>query len=572
MSDHATPGARPDDPPAQLTPAARRASRLPTILVFLCLGALGVWGHRTGWKAPRFSELFGRDAAPAEDWCSEHNVPESGCIACHPELVGADVADWCSEHGVPESRCSACNPELLLTGVAGDWCEEHGLPESGCTLCNPGVAHPGVLPPDDTAATVSAGSHDGELPEDHPAGESAASAAGPAAALRDARTCQKHALKVQFASAASVVKAGVHLGQAVLRPMSDSVIANAEVDYDRTRFARLASRVTGTAWRIGAEPGAAVKAGDVLALVASTDVGRARMEFLQASAAAEAAEALAARMVASSEAGFRTAAERLAAEASAREAALRLAEARQALATLGLDVPKPGTTGATAAAAAASAEAAATATATGAMPATDGAGTDLAPVVAPFDGVVLSCDVVAGERVDPGRTLFEIADTRRMRVGMDVPQAEAHRMALGQEVIFRPDDARDEVVTGAVTWISTAVDEQARTVKVRADVPNDDGGLRAHAFGRAQVVVRSDNQAVAVPTSAIQWEGCCYVVFVRLTDEIFQTRKVRLGARDVAFTEVVAGLLPGEVVATEGSHVLKSEILKSSLGAGCVDD
>jgi cobalt-zinc-cadmium efflux system membrane fusion protein len=74
-----------------------------------------------------------------------------------------------------------------------------------------------------------------------------------------------------------------------------------------------------------------------------------------------------------------------------------------------------------------------------------------------------------------------------------------------------------------------------------------------------------------VPNEAIQWEGCCHIVFVRLADDIFQARKLKLGASINGYTEVLVGVLPGEVVATEGSHVLKSEILKSALGAGCAD-
>jgi RND family efflux transporter MFP subunit len=189
-----------------------------------------------------------------------------------------------------------------------------------------------------------------------------------------------------------------------------------------------------------------------------------------------------------------------------------------------------------------------------------------------MSGVIVALHVVPGEMVETGRALFEVADTRRMWVTMDVPLSEAHRIALGQEVVFRPDDARDEIVYGTISWISTAVDEMTRTLKIRADVENDEGSLRAHSFGRAQVVVRTSQNAIAVPSEAVQWEGCCYVVFVHLGNEIFETRKIRIGARDAAFTEVLVGVLPGEVIATEGSAVLKSEILKSALGAGCVDD
>jgi hypothetical protein len=48
--------------------------------------------------------------------------------------------DWCGEHEVPESQCTRCNAELIPAFKATkDWCPEHGLPESQCTICNPGL-------------------------------------------------------------------------------------------------------------------------------------------------------------------------------------------------------------------------------------------------------------------------------------------------------------------------------------------------------------------------------------------------------------------------------------------------
>ena len=51
-----------------------------------------------------------------DDWCGEHQVPESLCTRCNPSLVAAFQAtgDWCAEHNVPESQCRICNPELDL--------------------------------------------------------------------------------------------------------------------------------------------------------------------------------------------------------------------------------------------------------------------------------------------------------------------------------------------------------------------------------------------------------------------------------------------------------------------------
>jgi len=51
-----------------------------------------------------------------DDWCAEHQVPESKCTRCDPSLVAAFKAtnDWCAEHGVPESQCRECKPGLEI--------------------------------------------------------------------------------------------------------------------------------------------------------------------------------------------------------------------------------------------------------------------------------------------------------------------------------------------------------------------------------------------------------------------------------------------------------------------------
>jgi hypothetical protein len=69
--------------------------------------------------------------APAGEWASVHGRP-----GARP----GSHDDWCGEHQVPESLCTRCNATLIPAFKAsGDWCEEHGLPESQCLVCNPGL-------------------------------------------------------------------------------------------------------------------------------------------------------------------------------------------------------------------------------------------------------------------------------------------------------------------------------------------------------------------------------------------------------------------------------------------------
>jgi len=524
---------------------------VPTFLVLLVLGGAGYWGHENDWRAPKFASLFGAPAvAEPEDWCAEHGVPESRCIKCHPELAGETAKDWCKEHGVPESRCTICHPEILTNGVAGDWCKEHGVPESNCTLCHPEIAVKGDLPESEDSPMVVTTNGAGATPS----GKTG----------KDPATCQTHALRVQFASAESVKKAGVQLDKVIERPMEQTISANAETQYDRTRFAQIASRVAGVVWRVDRQIGQAVHKGEVLALVDAAEVGQAKAELLTAAAQRDLRAQTTRRVEQLAPQKIIAEADVQEAQASLREAEIRVFNARQALINLGLttavdtdDIPNerelhllglPEEVRASLESGSPSA--------------------NIVPLVAPLDGVVVQCEVVAGEVIEASRPLFAIADTRKMWLTIDVPQTYISRAALGQPVRFRPERS-DDTVHGKIAWISTAVDDQTRTVKVRADVDNPDGRLLASSFGNAQITVRESPNAIAVPNEAIQWEGCCHIVFVRLTDDIFQTRKVRLGSRDTHYTEVFAGLLPGEVVATAGSHVLKSEILKSNLGAGC---
>lgn len=82
-----------------------------------------------------------------DDWCGGHDLPESMCTKCNPELTASFKAkgDWCETHGFPESACPVCNPmkapeRKAAKGKTDDWCGEHAVPESMCTKCDQKLA------------------------------------------------------------------------------------------------------------------------------------------------------------------------------------------------------------------------------------------------------------------------------------------------------------------------------------------------------------------------------------------------------------------------------------------------
>jgi len=516
--------------PEQQTPVLARLGRsIAPLLVFAALGALALWGHHTGWKMSGFGGLLGAATQEKNDWCAQHNVPESQCVECQADLMPRPKAyGWCREHGVHE--CPLCHPEVAQ------------LP-----------ATPQVSPEDKARAKRALAL--AERPD-------------------NSSKCKLHQRRIQFASSAAVDKAGIEVEPVWRTQMVEAVTANGEVGYDQTRLARLSARLPGTMWSVAKQVGDRVQRGEVLALIETAEVGRAKAEFLQAFVQTQLKTRNWESYQKAASSGAVPDRQIREAEAALSEARIRLATAEQTLVNLGLPVDADALKGV------AENQLAGRIQFLGLpdslVKTLDARSTtsNLLPLKATFDGVVVSRTVVAGEVVDTAKVLFVVADTSELWLTLDVPMEDAGAVALGQTVRFRPDGSKADV-HGPITWISTEIDHKTRTLKVRATLANTHGHLRVNTFGTGRIILRDESQVVVVPNEAVQWEGDCHVVFVRDKDylqdgspKVFHTRTVRLGAKDDKHTEIIAGVLPGELVATKGSAVLKAELLRGNLGEG----
>jgi cobalt-zinc-cadmium efflux system membrane fusion protein len=178
---------------------------------------------------------------------------------------------------------------------------------------------------------------------------------------------------------------------------------------------------------------------------------------------------------------------------------------------------------------------------------------------------------VPGEVVDQGEPLLLVADPARMLALVDVPEQDHARVKVGQSIVLMVDALPGQTFGGKLDWVSPELDERTRTVTARAVLDNVEGQLRAHLFGKVRITLHHDEAVALVPREAVQWEGCCNIVFVRLSDVLYEPRKVTLGCATETSYEVVDGLEQGEPVVTTGSFLLKTEILKGSIGAGCCE-
>jgi cobalt-zinc-cadmium efflux system membrane fusion protein len=532
------PPASPPEPPA---PARSRLHRVlghlfPAALALGCVAGVVALGQATHWKLPKASALLG-EAKEEED-------------------------DWCKEHGVPESVCVECRPDLLPRGRTYKWCKEHGVPE--CPLCHPDLAQlpcrPEVTDADRDRAARSL-------------------AFAPRAENDD--KCKKHLRRLQLPSDEIATRLGLGFAPVVRGRVEEVITAPGEITYDPTRVARVGARAAGTVWRVERQVGEKVRRGDVLALIDSAEVGKAKAEFQQALVQLDLKRETLAKL---KPMAGRTVAEKevQAAEAAVEEAEVRLLTAEQALANLGLPVRADDVRGLPPADLARRMQFLGLPDPLAKELAGRTASSNLLPVTAPLAGEIVARAAVKDEAADPARPLFVVADTSRVWLTLRVRPEDIGRVKPGQPVRFRHTGHTGPVGwdAGTVAWVSPAADEKTRTVPVRVDLPNPSDRHHANTFGTAEVVLRDEKDAVVVPSGALHWEGCCHVVFVRDRDyekpgalKVVHVRKVRPGAKDMPtpagpVTEVAAGLLPGEWVATTNSGIFRSELLKNDLGAG----
>ena len=206
--------------------------------------------------------------------------------------------------------------------------------------------------------------------------------------------------------------------------------------------------------------------------------------------------------------------------------------------------------------------------------ASDGRPTSLLTLKAPFTGTIVDRDVSIGERIEPGEAIFVLADLSTMWLELSIPARDAAGLTLGMEVSATFTDIPDTVITGKLVWVASAVDKKSRRIQARALVSAPPAALRKGLYGEARIYLGKTSPSLAVPTSAIQTIEGVPFVFVRQEPALYAATRVELtsGAASGELTAIRSGLAPGDKIVSQGSYILRSEFLKSLLGAGCVDD
>jgi cobalt-zinc-cadmium efflux system membrane fusion protein len=184
------------------------------------------------------------------------------------------------------------------------------------------------------------------------------------------------------------------------------------------------------------------------------------------------------------------------------------------------------------------------------------------PVRSPIAGTVIERLATEGMAVTPGTPLLVVSDLSRVWVLGEIDEKMLGRVTTGAVASITAGAYGADVFTGTLTAIGDVVNPATRRVTLRIEAPNADRRLKPQMFVTVSLGAAAPRRVLVVPSRAVQSIDGEQVVFVRTAGDRFERRAVTTGSDVSGEVEIVSGLGEGEVIATAGAFLLKSELTR----------
>lgn len=320
-------------------------------------------------------------------------------------------------------------------------------------------------------------------------------------------------------------------------PRRSSLTVAGSVDFVPSRVARIGPQISGRVASVPVAPGQAVGRGATVVTLDSVDIGRARADLLGAKAELQLAEAEVAREDRMLQAGASSERAQQSAKTALDLAKVNLSTANDRLRTLG---------------------------------AAAGGGASTFALSSPIEGKVLEVKARLGQPVGPTDTLIVVGETSQVWLAVDIYERDLARVKAGDEVVATAIAYPDRTFTGTVDQLASVVDPERRVLEARIVLRNPDGALRPGMTATARILGVPEAGApnvVSVPKGALQTIDGQPFVFLDLGGGKYQLRAVERGSELESGIEIKQGLNGDETIVTEGSFILKSEVLRAQMGS-----
>jgi cobalt-zinc-cadmium efflux system membrane fusion protein len=308
----------------------------------------------------------------------------------------------------------------------------------------------------------------------------------------------------------------------------------ARVEADETRMARINSPLGGRIVELKVTEGQDVQRGQVLASIHSTELAAAQALFLKAYTQQQLASKAVARAKQLLDAGVIGEAELQRRDAEQQQCATELASSRDQLSVLGM-----------------SPEALSQLESTRVIQ-------SVTPIVSTISGRVLERKVTTGQVVQGAETIFVVADLSKVWLVADVPEQSANVLRVGKAVQAEIPAVSAKPVSGQLSFISSIVSPETRTIRARMDLSNESQAYKPAMLATMSLLEGSERRRV-LPNQAIVREDNQDSVLVQKGPSTFVLRPVSLGLefRDVRVLE--SGIGDKEKIVLQGAFHLNNE-------------
>jgi cobalt-zinc-cadmium efflux system membrane fusion protein len=191
---------------------------------------------------------------------------------------------------------------------------------------------------------------------------------------------------------------------------------------------------------------------------------------------------------------------------------------------------------------------------------------ELVPIAAPASGYILQKVITPGVTIQPSTDAFVIGDLDRLWMLASVSADQLTRVHVGQSASISLPDVPGESFSGRVANLGQQFDATTRQMQIRIELANKRGRLRPEMLARAELPVGERKTALLVPQEAVQQVNGQDAVFVRSSADHFVMRPIQAGDAAQGMVQIISGIQSGDQVVTRGSFLVKSQLLRASIG------
>lgn len=181
-----------------------------------------------------------------------------------------------------------------------------------------------------------------------------------------------------------------------------------------------------------------------------------------------------------------------------------------------------------------------------------------AVITAPMTGIVSHRHVDPGAYITDRTALFAIVDMDTVKIKTPISERDIGSIQPGVAATLRIDAYPGTAFTGIVRRVSPTIDPTSRSGEVEIVVANPTHQLKPGMFAKVTLILQQREDVVLVPSQAVRQEGDQAMVFVVREGKAYR-HLVTLGLHNDTRVEILDGLEPGASIILAGHHKLKDK-------------